>query len=276
MRDVSAGSAQGRALSQPNRVPRSTYRLQFSQAFTFRDAWELTPYLHELGISDCYASPIFKARPGSTHGYDTCDFSQLNPELGTWGDFERWTERLQSLGMGLLLDLVPNHMGADPCNHWWRDVLEKGETSAHAQWFDINWHSADPTLQGKVLLPILEDRYDQVLEAGKIRVAFEEDAFSIVYHQHRLPVDPESQQWLWQELLTECRQETETEAAEEFRTVFEAKHGGQWERGIVANVRPSTRELLERGLVEINGAPGNPASFDRLHQLLQQQHYRLA
>ena len=275
MRDVSAGSAQDPSLPRPNRIPQSTYRLQFSRAFTFRDAWELTPYLHELGISDCYASPIFKARPGSTHGYDTCDFSQLNPELGTWADFERWTERLHSLGMGLLMDLVPNHMGADPCNGWWRDVLEKGEASAQAQWFDINWHSSDPTLQGKVLVPILEDRYDRVLEAGKIRVVFDEDAFWIVYYQHRFPVDPESQQWLRQEFLAEGRQE-ETEAVEEFRSAFETKDGRQWQRGTVANVRPSTRDLLERGLAEINGTRGNPASFDRLHQLLQQQHYRLA
>src|SRR6185369_2832798 len=175
-----------------HRVPRSTYRLQFNGDFTFRQAIEITEYLNELGISDCYASPIFRARSGSSHGYDICDFNELNPTLGTQGEFERWAAGLRDLGMGLVLDMVPNHMSADPSNPWWRDVLKHGEASAHAQWFDIDWRAPDPKLHGKVLLPILEDYYWKVLEAGKLKIVFEEGGFVLRYHQTTLPLSPES------------------------------------------------------------------------------------
>src|SRR4051812_6777616 len=112
-------------LSSRRRTPVSTYRLQFHRGFGFNQAHALVSYLDDLGISDCYASPILKARPGSSHGYDICDHNALNPELGTDDDFERWTRALQDRSMGLILDFVPNHMGIDPdTNPWWHDVLE--------------------------------------------------------------------------------------------------------------------------------------------------------
>jgi (1->4)-alpha-D-glucan 1-alpha-D-glucosylmutase len=174
-------------------APVSTYRLQLHGGFTFADATGVLEYLHSLGVSACYLSPIFKARRGSTHGYDVADYGVLNPELGGEAAFDVFSETLHRLGMGLLLDVVPNHMGIrDPGNRWWSDVLEHGSSSAYASFFDIDWHAEDLEIQGKVLLPILEDEYRPVLESGKIEVAFEEGAFVLRYHEARLPFSPEA------------------------------------------------------------------------------------
>src|SRR3970040_1714977 len=103
------------------RVPVATYRLQFNRGFRFEHARALLPYLHKLGVTDLYASPLFRARPGSRHGYDVTDPTRLNPELGTDEEFEALDQELKQLGMGLLLDIVPNHMAASPENPWWMD-----------------------------------------------------------------------------------------------------------------------------------------------------------
>ena len=142
-----------------NRVPRATYRFQFNADFTLRQARELLPYLKELGISDVYASPLFQAGPQSTHGYDICGYNKINPNLGTLEDFKTFSREVRNAGMGLLLDMVPNHMGSHRSNDWWRDVLQYGRKSKFAHFFDINWHSRNPLLAGKVLLPVLGDRY---------------------------------------------------------------------------------------------------------------------
>ena len=174
-------------------VPVSTYRLQLHGGFTFEDATGVLEYLHSLGVSVCYISPIFKARAGSTHGYDVADYGVLNPELGGEAAFDAFSETLRRLDMGLLLDVVPNHMGIrDPGNCWWMDVLEYGSSSAYASFFDIDWSSEDLELRGKVLLPILEDEYRRVLESGKLEVAFEAGSFFLRYHEARLPFSPEA------------------------------------------------------------------------------------
>jgi len=172
------------------RIPAATYRLQFNAQFTFNSAAQIADYLHELGISDCYASPLFRAGPKSTYGYDICSFDQLNPVLGRLGGFEQFTARLQKLGLGLLVDMVPNHMGADLSNGWWLDVLEKGRASPYATWFDIDWQSQSPTptLKGTVLLPILEAPYAQVLEAGKLKVVVENERLALAYGDRRFPL----------------------------------------------------------------------------------------
>ncbi|MCK7507799.1 MAG: alpha-amylase family glycosyl hydrolase [Desulfobacterales bacterium] len=135
------------------RIPLATYRLQFSRAFTFADAARLVPYLAALGISHVYCSPCFKARPGSRHGYDIIDHNAFNPEIGSAADFEQFVAVLKAHGMGQMLDLVPNHMGvlgAD--NGWWLDVLENGQSSAYAEYFDIEWNPVKEELRGKVLV----------------------------------------------------------------------------------------------------------------------------
>src|SRR6187399_367350 len=121
-------------------VPTATYRLQFHAHFTFEQARELVPYLSRLGISHIYASPFFRAAPGSTHGYDICDHNELNPELGTRAQFDAFVGELHRHGMGLIVDFVPNHMGiGEPQNRWWLDVLENGPSSPFARFFDIDW-----------------------------------------------------------------------------------------------------------------------------------------
>ena len=124
------------------RIPVATYRVQFNEDFRFADATALVPHLDRLGISHVYASPIFAARSGSTHGYDVVDPNRLNPALGSDEDFDALVRELQRCGMGLLLDIVPNHMAASPENAWWMDVLENGPASPYATYFGINWRGA--------------------------------------------------------------------------------------------------------------------------------------
>ncbi len=175
--------------AQPKRAPRATYRLQFNREFTFAQAAEAAVYLHDLGISDVYASPLFQAGPDSTHGYDICCFGRLNPNLGGPEDFERFTTALKELRLGLLLDMVPNHMGAALSNAWWLDVLENGRGSRYAGFFDIDWDSPHAGLKHKVLLPVLEDHFGRVLEDGKLRLVFERGKFFIAYHDRNFPVN---------------------------------------------------------------------------------------
>ena len=140
-------------MSPRRRVPLATYRLQLNRDFTFSQATAIVPYLSALGISHCYVSPCLKARAGSVHGYDIVDHSSLNPELGTTQDFDRLVETLHQHGMGLILDIVPNHMGImGSDNAWWLDVLENGESSLYASFFDIDWHPIKEELHGKVLV----------------------------------------------------------------------------------------------------------------------------
>ena len=146
-------------LSVPS-IPVSTYRLQFNADFTFSDAAGIVEYLHALGVSHCYASSYLRAVPGSTHGYDVADPTQLNPELGDETAYAAWIARLRAHDMGHILDIVPNHMGiARSANPWWQDVLENGASSRFAPVFDIDWTPLKPELKDKVLLPVLGDAY---------------------------------------------------------------------------------------------------------------------
>ena len=164
------------------RIPSSTYRVQFNRDFRFCDALRIVDYLHELGITDLYASPILKARPGSTHGYDVTDPTRLNPELGTPAEFDELCRALQSRGMGLIVDIVPNHMAASVDNPWWFDVLEKGEASPYAAFFDVNWESK------KILLPILAKPYGEALENEEIILRVENGKPVLQYDAQKLPV----------------------------------------------------------------------------------------
>jgi (1->4)-alpha-D-glucan 1-alpha-D-glucosylmutase len=164
------------------RIPSATYRLQFNSRFRFDDALGLLDYLQALGITDIYASPLFKARRGSLHGYDVTDPNQINPEIGTQQEFDAFTQALQARGMGLLLDIVPNHMAASLENPWWIDVLAKGEGSPFARFFDVNWQS------GKVLLPILGRPYGEALENQEIPLQRRNGEFVLKYFDKILPV----------------------------------------------------------------------------------------
>jgi (1->4)-alpha-D-glucan 1-alpha-D-glucosylmutase len=171
------------------RAPVATYRLQFHKGFRFNDAKKLVPYLAGLGISHVYASPFLKARPGSTHGYDVIDHGQVNPEIGTEAELHQLIKILKDNGMGMVLDLVPNHMGvlhAD--NAWWLDVLEKGRASPYARFFDIDW------ARGKLLLPVLGKHYGEALE--ELKLEKKNGKWSVRYFDHRFPLNAKSQKEL--------------------------------------------------------------------------------
>src|SRR5437870_4262477 len=170
-------------------LPVATYRLQFNASFTFDDATAIVDYLHALGISHVYASSYLKAVPGSTHGYDVADPTQLNPEVGTMESYRRWVAALRAHDMGHVIDLVPNHMGiAKSANPWWQDVLENGPSSRYAHFFDIEWHPIKDELANKVLLPILGDQYGAALERQELQLTYAEGSFAVRYHDDVLPV----------------------------------------------------------------------------------------
>jgi (1->4)-alpha-D-glucan 1-alpha-D-glucosylmutase len=176
-----------------DRVPRATYRLQFNRDFTLAQARTLVPYLHDLCISHIYASPLLQAVPGSSHGYDICDFQELNAELGMPDDLAKLHDELARHHMGLILDVVPNHMGIDGRNNrWWWDLLTHGSGSRYAGCFDIDWHAGDPRLKGKVAMPILTERYHEALLHGTVRLAELKGSLCLQCAGQTLPVSPES------------------------------------------------------------------------------------
>jgi (1->4)-alpha-D-glucan 1-alpha-D-glucosylmutase len=282
------------------RVPLATYRLQFNPKFTFADARALVPYLHELGITDCYASPLFQARPGSMHGYDACDYSRLNSELGSDKEFEALSAALKAKGLGLILDIVPNHMGiGHPSNIWWMDVLENGPSSIYAGYFDIDWRPANPSLENKVLLPVLGDQYGAVLESGHIRLAYEDGAFFLYCYDHKLPVAPASYRTILEQQrdsLTKALGETNphlhelhsivtalsylpprTELPPE-KVVELSREKEVIKRRLAALVQasPEVKAAIDATLAIVNGKAGEPRSFDPLDQLVNAQAYRPA
>ncbi|HSD09862.1 MAG TPA: alpha-amylase family glycosyl hydrolase, partial [Candidatus Binatia bacterium] len=196
-------------------------------------------YLSRLGISDIYSSPALASRASSPHGYDICDHSRLDEELGAEADFDEFVKELSRHDMGLILDFVPNHMAADPrANRWWRDVLANGRRSRFAGFFDIDWSPVKPELRGKVLLPVLGDLYGVALERGEIQLARQEGGLVVRYFDQFFPIEPLSAE------------------------------------SIVGHGREAAR--VEETLRAYNGRPGEPRSFDRLHELLERQAYRLA
>jgi (1->4)-alpha-D-glucan 1-alpha-D-glucosylmutase len=282
-------------------IPRATYRLQLSAAFPFRAAIELVPYLADLGISHVYCSPYFRARPGSGHGYDVVDHNSINPEIGTREELEAFVGALRAHGMGHILDIVPNHvgiMGAD--SPWWLDVLENGQASAYAQFFDIDWQSVDPALAGKVLVPVLGDPYGVVLERGELELRFEAQAgsFALFYHEHRFPLDPRGYPAILDRALLLARHDTlpESERADFSSLSAAFRHLPERNRLAAAELaeRQRDKEVHKRRLVRLcarnpglaeailaatrslAGTPGDPASFDPLHEILEGQAYRLA
>ncbi|WP_243438692.1 malto-oligosyltrehalose synthase [Fundidesulfovibrio soli] len=169
-------------------APLSTYRLQLHPGFGFAQCRETLPYLAALGISHVYASPIFKARAGSTHGYDVCDHQTLNPELGTTEEFDALMAECKRLGMGWIQDIVPNHMAVSGDNGMLVDVLENGESSRYFNYFDIEWNHPYKSMAGRMLAPFLGVYYSQALDNGEIQIRFGEDGFSVHYYGIRLPL----------------------------------------------------------------------------------------
>ncbi|WIM12641.1 malto-oligosyltrehalose synthase [Enhydrobacter sp.] len=169
-------------------MPRATLRLQFHKDFTFADAERLVPYMAALGVSHLYASPITAARAGSMHGYDVIDPTRVNPELGGEDGLRRLVEALRRQGLGLIVDIVPNHMAASLENPWWADVLHHGEASRYARSFDIDWETEDPQLRGRVFLPLLGRPLHEAIAAKEVTVGDREGWAVLRYYDHQLPM----------------------------------------------------------------------------------------
>ncbi|ABF41764.1 maltooligosyl trehalose synthase [Candidatus Koribacter versatilis Ellin345] len=276
--------------------PTSTYRLQFHSNFRFTDAEQLIGYLHELGISHCYASPILKARAGSTHGYDITDHNSLNPEIGTEEEFHQLSTKLKEHGIGFILDVVPNHMGVGTGeNRWWQDVLENGRASEFADYFDIDWNPLKPELRNKLLLPILGNYYGDELEAARIKLSLHDGLIVFLYYERVLPVDPQTIPMIYG-ALGDLRQR-QGHRMPELIAVLEELRGypPNWtedhdlvltrQRGLPNVVErlseliagsESVRQATEDAMAILNGEVGDTRSFDGLHRLLEAQAYRLA
>jgi len=288
-------------MKAPN-IPVALYRLQFNKDFTFSQAATLVPYLASLGMSHCYASPYLRARPGSSHGYDIIDHHQLNPEIGTVADYERFVAVLHEHGMGQILDIVPNHMGImGSDNTWWLDVLENGQSSTYAEYFDIDWKPLKEELQGKVLVPVLGDQYGSILDRGELKLTFDKQKgeFYFVYFQHRFPIDPSEyprilkagMQALERELGAEDIHFVELQslisafnhlpvrmelALEQRAERLRDKEIHKRRLAALCEKSAPVAGFIDQNVLALNGTPGNSSSFDALDELIKAQAYRLA
>src|SRR3990172_8063664 len=282
------------------RIPLSTYRIQLDRSCTFADVRDLVPYLAALGVTDCYLSPFLQPCSEASHGYDVADHNRFNEALGSEAEFAAMAEALQRHGMGLIVDVVPNHMGiSGNRNAWWMDVLENGPASPYAHFFDIDWDPVKPELKNKVLLPILGDQYGRVLESQELALEFHEGAFHVRCHDILLPVAPrtctnvlaaragELEERLdkehphlleLQSILTALEHlppQTETDPA---RLIERSREKQIIKRRLaeLAKESPELNAFIQENVRRINGVKGDPASFDRLDELLSAQAYRLA
>ena len=273
-------------------VPRATARLQFHENFTFDQATELVPYYARLGVSHLYASPILKARPGSTHGYDCVDVGLVNPELGGEDALRRLAAAVHAAGMGLVVDIVPNHMGIGVDNAWWQDVLLWGPRSRYAHYFDIDFQSNDPALRDKVLAPFLGSGYGETLASGDLVLAFDEatPGFEVRYFTNRFPIAIADHA----AILDGSGHDALHRAARLFEAVTTdadtrradaADRDAHLQRrdALLADARAGladalradgARDAIDRSLARFDGSalPGRT----RLHELLETQSYRLA
>ena len=253
---------------------RATQRLQFHKGFTLDDAVPLVPYFAQLGISHLYASPLLSARAGSMHGYDVVDPTSVNPELGGEPALRRLVAALREHDMGLILDIVSNHMavgGAD--NPWWLDLLEWGRLSPYSEFFDIQWHSPDPLLKGQLLMPFLGSDYGEALQSGTLTLHFDaaHGAFHVEHYEHRFPICPRDYAAILgaDELLKPLADRFSALAYQD-----DAYAEAAWLKQALAERATEVLELIERRLTEFDGR--TPEGFKRLHHLLEQQAYRLA
>src|SRR5215831_7735023 len=284
----------------PPHVPCSSYRVQLNAGFTFDNAADIVDYLDDIGITDLYASPFLMARPGSNHGYDVTNHCCLNPEIGSREDFNRMSDKLGRHGMGLIADVVPNHMCIDhESNFWWWDVLEKGPSSPYARYFDIDWHPPKEDLSGKVLLPILGDQYGRELEDQQIQVRYCGGGFHAVVYDRNLPLTPRSWAVILMPALAEVRIRLDPDHPNALELedilsaisrlppidetnasrVQEGQHEVECIRLRIDALMQSddtVRAAVDASLTDLNGVEGQPRSFDRMEELLGQQAYRLS
>jgi (1->4)-alpha-D-glucan 1-alpha-D-glucosylmutase len=276
------------------RIPTATYRLQFHKDYTFTAARSIVSYLSELGISDIYASPIFKARSGSAHGYDVVDPTQLNPELGTAEEFAELVKEVQQQQMGWLQDIVPNHMAYDSQNLWLMDILENGSDAEAFDYFDIDWRPISETIPARVLAPLLGNFYAECLEQGDLKLAYEETGLSINYFGLKLPIRVESyNRFIGNNLgqITRVLGRNHPDFIKLLGILYLVKNVTNEVKGRELYDRTSfvkallwevysqnelVKKLFDANLLAFNGEVGKPESFNLLDDLLSEQFYRLS
>jgi (1->4)-alpha-D-glucan 1-alpha-D-glucosylmutase len=248
-----------------------------NREFTFAQATAILDYLRALGITDVYSSPIASARAGSTHGYDVTNPQQINPEIGAGEEFERFAAALRERRMGLLLDIVPNHMAASLESDWWFDLLARGPGSPYARFFDVDW--SRPLGKGeqrnKLLFPVLGKPYGDVLAGREIRLTVDrEHGFSIRYFDHRFPMSAASLRLLAMWL----REMVEGDAAARLAALAAEEDPRAVAEGILAVAKPRTPagSALQTLAARINDGSATVPSFAELDRLLELQHYRLS
>ena len=276
------------------KIPVATYRIQFCPSFDFDKAKAIVAYLAELGISDLYASPIFKARYGSSHGYDVVDPKQINPELGGQEKFEQLAEEVKNNGLGWLQDIVPNHQAFDSNNPILVDVLENGPESQYRDFFDIDWNHPYEGIRGRVLAPFLGKFYGDCLESGELQLQYGQQGLTVNYYDHQFPIRIESYSQVLTYQVGRLRKKlgrnnpdfvkllgllyavkyipSVAEGRERYDQISFIK-GMLWE---LWNENQDVREYIEENIKTFNGIPGKPESFDLLDKLLADQFFRLA
>ena len=292
-RSRSARRRSGATAGEGPVIPRATYRVQLNAGFTFSDAAAIVPYLAALGVSHVYCAPYFRARSGSAHGYDVVDHNSFNPEIGDQEDFERFVAALRDHDMGHIVDIVPNHVGIlGTDNDWWMDLLENGESSAYAGFFDIDWAPSNLDRAHKVLVPVLADPYATALERGELRLRFERDSgsFAVFYGPHRFPLDPRTYPRVLDRVaalvsnseLENIRRafaalpDRRTPTAEQVAERSREKAAHQQRLAALAARDSAVGTALEVAVRSFTGTAAEPASFDALHELLELQAFHLA
>ncbi len=264
-------------------TPSATYRLQLSSSFTLEQLADIVDYLHDLGISTIYASPIFRARAGSTHGYDVADPRRINPEIGTEAQLSDLVQRLEKLEMGWLQDIVPNHMAYDPANPWVNDLLEKGPHAAYATYFNVDWNHPDPRFTGKIMAPFLGSSLEAVLEEKQLSLHWGKTGFQLRYYDHHLPVSLSSYPGLLRDVRAidglsaeqKAQFDTWVERTEaDAQSLLKGELTGESWKSTVAELY---QELQQSALVEAVAqfTASYAEDISRLEALLEEQHYRL-
>ncbi|MFO7812522.1 MAG: malto-oligosyltrehalose synthase, partial [Pelovirga sp.] len=276
------------------RIPNATYRLQFNPHFGFREASEIVSYLADLGISDIYASPIFHARKGSEHGYDIVNPAELNTELGSMKDFYELTDKVRTLQLGWLQDMVPNHMAFDAQNPFIADILENGPASAFKDFFDIDWDHYDETLRGKILAPFLGSFYGQALESAELRLDYTESGFAVNYYDHHFPLKMESYLTILVKAIPSLIHDLGEEHSDYMqlfgvlyilKTLPGAVDNGERHDKVkfikqalwaLYNKNTTIQRAIDAAVREFNGHQGAPESFNALEAVLADQWFRLS
>ena len=276
------------------KIPAATYRLQFNPSFGFKQGNQVVEYLSELGISYIYASPIFKPKKGSDHGYDVVDQNEFNPELGTPENLEELLTNCQNHGIGWLQDIVPNHMAYDGENRVLMDVLENGQSSKYFGFFDIEWNHPYETLKGKVVAPFLGRLYGESLEDGEITLRYDRDGFTVNYYDLRFPLKIESYINVVSYRLGNLKKRvgddspdfinflgilyslknlpaSREDVNDRYDQIMFVKRM-LWE---LYNRNEEIKSFIDENIKIFNGEAGNPESFNLFHTLLSEQNFRL-